>query len=210
MGCRMSELNQYQREQLASLDLAAVYLSGLTPRDRAGFDARLDPYLKFRTAVDAYLKKYFSRFCTHSCYSTRTSACCSRDGIITFWADMLINVAACRPERVACLRRTIQNPLHPHKCIYLGFEGCLWRVRPLVCAMFVCDDALQEAFADRSAARQQWDALRKQAKSFRWPDRPVLFDQLEKQCINAGMDSPLMYLHSSPGLLRVKRKAGLI
>jgi hypothetical protein len=209
MDWRMSELNPYQREQLESLDLAADYLRELSPRDRSGLDTVLRPYMEFRTAVDAYLAKYFSRFCTHSCYTTQTSACCSRDGIITFWADMLINAATCDHEQVEYLRRAIQNPAHPHKCIYLGPEGCLWRVRPLVCAMFVCDDALQAAFDDQPEARRQWDDFLQQAKGFRWPDRPVLFDQLEKQCINAGVDSTLMYLHSSPGLLRVKRKAGL-
>ena len=40
-----------------------------------------------------------------------------------------------------------------------------------------------------------------------WPDRPVLFDELEKLFIKEGYDSPLMYCHKSPGLLRLKSKS---
>jgi hypothetical protein len=47
-------------------------------------------------------------------------------------------------------------------------------------------------------------------KSFRWPDRPVLFDQLEQVFMAVGCRSPLMYINTSPGLLRIKQKAGLL
>ncbi len=205
----MSALTPYQREQLDSLELSMSYLKGLTPKARAELDASIEPYLDFRVEVDVFLKMNFSRYCTHSCYTTQTSACCSRDGIITFWADVLINANASDPRQLDRLRHAIGNPLNRQKCIYLGPDGCLWRVRPLVCAMFLCDDALAMAFEGNSEAKRQWEELNHQAKGFRWPDRPVLFDQLEKHCIAAGVDSSLMYLHSSPGLLRVKRKAGL-
>jgi hypothetical protein len=36
----------------------------------------------------------------------------------------------------------------------------------------------------------------------------VLFDDLEAFFIDCGCTSPLMYLHNSPGLLRVKQKRG--
>ena len=75
--------------------------------------------------------------------------------------------------------------------------------------MFICDDAQAMAFEGNSETERQWERFKRQAKGFRWPDRSVLFDQLEKRCIANGVDSSLMYLHSSPGLLRVKRKAGL-
>jgi hypothetical protein len=49
--------------------------------------------------------------------------------------------------------------------------------------------------------------LKQREKHFRWPDRPVLFDDLEKYFMAAGYSSPLMYLNNSPGLLRVKELA---
>jgi Fe-S-cluster containining protein len=205
----MSDLTPYQHEQLDALELAIAYLEGLTPKSQAELNASIEPYLDFRVEVDAFLKMNFSGYCTHSCYTTQTSACCSRDGIITFWADVLINANASDRQQLERLQHAISNPLNRKKCIYLGSDGCIWRVRPLVCAMFVCDDALAMAFEGSTEAECQWEEFKHQAKGFRWPDRPVLFDQLEKRCIAAGVDSSLMYLHSSPGLLRVKRKAGL-
>jgi hypothetical protein len=205
----MSNITQYQHEQLEALELSISYLNGLTPKARAELNASIEPYLDFRVEVDAFLKMNFSRHCTHSCYTTQTSACCSRDGIITFWADVLINATASDRRQMERLQHAIGNPFNRQKCIYLGPDGCLWRVRPLVCAMFVCDDALAMVFEGNSKAECHWEGFKHQAKGFRWPDRPVLFDQLEKRCIAAGVDSPLMYLHSSPGLLRIKRKAGL-
>jgi hypothetical protein len=83
-------------------------------------------------------------------------------------------------------------------------------VRPLVCAMFLCDPVEKEVMANNVEVRTQWRVLNTQAKSFRWPDRPVLFDTLEKRCMAAGIQSPLMYLNNSPGLLHVKKKAGLL
>jgi hypothetical protein len=205
----MPDLTLYQREQVDALELAIAYLKGLTANERGSLNTIVKPYLAFRAELDEFLELNFSRYCTGSCYTTRTSACCSRDGIITFWADVLINANASDHRHSELLRHAIAHPLNEHKCIYLGPDGCLWRVRPLVCALFLCDDALAMAFKGNPETERQWEGFKRQAKGFRWPDRPVLFDQLEKRCINAGVDSALMYLHSSPGLLRVKRRAGI-
>jgi hypothetical protein len=62
-------------------------------------------------------------------------------------------------------------------------------------------------FKENPVARKRWDALVRQKKDYTWPDRPVLFDTLEQICIDAGYTSPLMFLHNSPELLRVKRQA---
>jgi hypothetical protein len=93
------------------------------------------------------------------------------------------------------------------KCVFLGNEGCLWRIKPIVCEMFLCDAAENAVFKENPVARKRWDALVRQKKDYTWPDRPVLFDTLEQICIDAGYISPLMFLHNSPGLLSVKRQA---
>ena len=57
-----------------------------------------------------------------------------------------------------------------------------------------------------------WDvnqSLREQEKAFKWPDRSVLFDDLEKVFLDLGYRSTLMHLNLSPGLLKVKKMAGL-
>ena len=207
---RMFELNVYQREQLESLKSAIQFLRDLSPNAHSGFRSTIRPYLDFRKKLDDFLEQHFSRYCTQSCFQDRTSACCSRDGIITFWADVVINAEACDASQLRQLKLAIKNPLDARKCIYLGSHGCLWQVRPLVCAMFLCDEAQLRAFREDGVVGLQWEKFKLRAKQFRWPDRPVLFDQLEKQSMAAGIDSPLMYLNSSPGLLQVKRKAGLL
>ena len=73
--------------------------------------------------------------------------------------------------------------------------------------MFLCDSSMAQVFDHRPKARQKWEAFLDEKKRFTWPDQPVLFDQLESYFIDAGYTSPLMYLHNSPGLLRVKQKA---
>jgi hypothetical protein len=206
----MSDLTSYQHEQLEALELATSYLEGLAPHEREWLNNLVRTYIAFRAELDDFLKLNFSRYCTSSCYTTQTSACCSRDGIITFWADLLINAHTSDQRHLERLQRAIKHPLKPQKCIYLGPEGCLWHVRPLVCTMFLCDDALAMAFKNNPEAERRWESLNQKAKGFRWPDRPVLFDRLEACCMAAGINSPLMYLHNSPGLLRVKRKAGLV
>jgi hypothetical protein len=75
--------------------------------------------------------------------------------------------------------------------------------------MFVCDQVQQAVFAPNPAVAKKWRDYQEKARRFRWPDRPVLFDTLEARFLAAGLCSPLMYLHNSPGLLRIKHKAGL-
>jgi hypothetical protein len=74
--------------------------------------------------------------------------------------------------------------------------------------MFLCDPVQEQVFAADPSLRGQWDQLLQAAKGYRWPDRPVLFDRLEQIFIEAGCQSPIMYLHNSPGLIRVKKRAG--
>ena len=170
----------------------------------------LQTYLIFRQKVDEFLGTHFSSYCTQSCFENQQSACCSKDGIITFWADVVINVLLCDEDQLVTLFQSIRYPRSPNKCIYLGKQGCCWQLRPLVCAMFLCDGAQQKALSHQPEAQARWNELNNQARSFRWPDKPVLFDTLEIKFMAAGCRSPLMYLNTSPGLLLVKRKAGLV
>ncbi len=93
------------------------------------------------------------------------------------------------------------------KCIYLGNHGCMWRIKPIVCEMFLCEQAKKEVFQEKPLAGQLWDELKQRKNRYTWPDRPVLFESLERYFIDAGYSSTLMYMHNSPGLLRVKKQA---
>jgi hypothetical protein len=200
---------EYRLEQLAALETAVRYLRSLSEDQTNQLKAKLTEYLKFRDDVDAFLTENFADLCTRTCFESELSACCSKDGIITFFADILINALYASQQEIETLLASLQNRNEGFKCVYLNKNGCLMRIQPIVCKMFLCDKAEEAVFAQNPRLKDQWEALRAQKKRFTWPDRPVLFDFLEEIVIKAGLSSSLMYLHNSPGLLRVKQRAGI-
>jgi hypothetical protein len=196
-------MNAYQAEQLDALNQITNRIELL----RSLQDEAIRPYLSFRRQLDEFSKRHFAAFCNRACFESRTSACCSKDGIITFWADVVINVAEADKHQIDDLFTAIENPLFAAKCIYLGENGCRWQVRPLGCALFLCDKVQEAVLARSPDLHRQWEAYRSTAKTFRWPDRPVLFDHLEQVFLDAGCRSPLMYINTSPGLLHIKQQA---
>ena len=200
-------MTSYQTEQLQTLQMVRRYLAQISEAERESLKAGLADYLTFRDAVDAFQETYFRAICNRKCYQSKLSACCSRDGIIVFFADMIINALMADRATLQRLQDVLTHPHEGFKCVFLGHKGCLWRIKPIVCEMFLCNAAENAVLKENPLARKRWDALVGQKKTFTWPDRPVLFDTLEQKCIEAGYTSPLMFLHNSPGLLRVKRQA---
>lgn len=200
-------MNSYQQEQAQALSLVRRHLADILADKRQVLLSQIKDYLEFRHKVDAFLSEHFSNLCTQKCYQSKRSACCSRDGIITFFGDVVINTLVSKDDEIESLTVAIQKPYDRFKCIYLGDQGCLWQVKPIVCEMFLCKTAAEEVFGQKPEAAEAWNAFKKRRKRFTWPDRPVLFDDLERYFMDAGYSSPLMYLHNSPGLLRVKKQA---
>ncbi len=199
-------MNSYQKEQLEALSLMQGYLANLALDARQTLESRIADYLLFRDDVDAFLEAHFSDVCTLKCFKSKISACCSRDGIITFLGDVVVNALVTPEEEINALRSVLQKPNEGFKCVYLGKQGCMWRVKPIVCEMFLCKSAFQEVLAPKPEAANTWEELQLRKKLFTWPDRPVLFDDLERILLDAGYSSSLMYMHNSPGLLRVKEQ----
>lgn len=201
-------LSDYQQEQLDALLLVRRYLSALAPDRHSALQRQISPYLGYRRRLDGFLDAHFSTLCTRACYESRLSACCTREGIVAFFAEVVINALVSSDSALELLADRLGRPHEGFKCVFLGEQGCLWRVRPIVCALFLCDAAERQVLFPSPVLRRQWQALCQEARNFRWPDRPVLFDDLERRFLDAGLRSSLMYLHFSPGLLRVKRRAG--
>ena len=132
------------------------------------------------------------------------SACCTREGITTFFADVVINVLMSSDKEIDGLVRALSLSNLGTKCVYLGKKGCLWLVKPVVCEMFLCEHARKTVFDNQPQALKEWEKLKRREKRYTWPNRPVLFDDLEAYFIQRGYSSGLMYFHNSPGLLRVK------
>ncbi|MFC1516735.1 hypothetical protein ACFL7E_08270 [Thermodesulfobacteriota bacterium] len=200
-------MRSYQEEQLEAISLIFRHLSRISAKERENLRRKISDYLSFRREVDAFLSKDFGNICTQKCYQNQRSACCSREGIITFFADTVVNILVSRDDEVRFLKTVLQKPNKGFKCIYLGNNGCMWQVKPIVCEMFLCKQAKTEVFDENPAAGEAWEKLNQLKKRFTWPDRPVLFDALERYFMDAGYSSSLMYMHNSPGLMRVKEMA---
>lgn len=203
-------MNEYQQEQLDTVKMVRQGLLRLGDAKRRELTKSMHDYMQFRRSVDTFLDRHFSEVCTQTCYLSRTSACCSKDGIITFFADTVVNALHSTSAQLDRLETMLSKVNGGHRCVYLGSHGCRWTVRPVVCAMFLCDRAMAAVFNDMPEAKQVWASFRQQEKSFKWPDRPVLFDHLENVFLDLGYRSTLMHLNFSPGLLRIKKTAGLI
>jgi hypothetical protein len=200
-------MNSYQKEQLDTLNMVCRHLQTIPKQEKQQLLSKISDYRMFRNTVDAFLGEHFENICTLKCYQSNVSACCSREGIITFFADVVANVLVSAESKVRALSKALIKPNTGFKCIYLSDHGCMWRIKPIICEMFLCHSAEEAVFKRDPLANRFWQQLKQREKQYRWPDRPVLFDDLEKYFIAAGYSSPLMYLHNSPGLLRIKEQA---
>ena len=202
-------MNSYHYEQFETLVNVQKHIAGLNLSERRKLEKLVADYRVFRSDVDAYLSAHFGSVCTHKCFLSKLSACCSREGVITFFADIVINVLSSDKDDVDDLLLILQKPNNGNKCIYLSEKGCRWRIKPIVCQMFLCEHAKEQVFSENPAVKNEWELIEQKRKLFTWPNQPVLFDALEAYFLEVEYQSPLMYLHNSPGLLRVKCKAGL-
>jgi len=198
-------MNAYQKEQLEALQMIRQHLDKLPEPDIKALKAETADYLEFRLQVAGFLETRFSDICTEKCYYSKLSACCSKDGIIAFFADVVINALSAEKDDLDILEYAIQHPANEFKCIFLSETGCLWKIKPIVCEMFFCDEAENRAFKDDPETMTQWEAFKEIKKSYTWPDQPVLFEMLESYFMSKGCDSTLMYIHNSPGLMRIKQ-----
>jgi hypothetical protein len=200
-------MNSYQKEQSETLNMVYRHLKTISVQERQRLLSQISDYLLFRDAVAAFLGEHFKNLCTQKCFQSEMSACCSREGIITFFGDVVVNVLVSNETEIKALARVLNKPNDGFKCIYLGGHGCMWRIKPIICEMFLCDPAKESVFKEKPLTNKLWMEFKQREKHYRWPDRPVLFDDLEKYFMAAGYSSPLMYLNNSPGLLRVKELA---
>lgn len=203
----MVAMSPYQQEHLETFFMIQHHLASLSPLKRRKLEAMIEDYLAFRKETDDFLAAHFSEICTEQCYRNRVSACCSKEGIIAFFADAAINALLSQNEEIEAIMAVLQRENKSFKCVYLGEKGCLWRIKPIVCEMFLCEQAEKKIFAAHPDAKKIWDELNQRKKKYTWPDQPVLFDMLERYFLDAGCSSPLMYMHTSPGLLRMKKLA---
>ena len=202
-------MSEYNRQQKDAILMVRQHLSHLPDSELRWLKQRIRSYLVFRQAVASFQKTHFADLCSEKCFTSYTSACCGREGIITFFADVVINVLLSTQEEIDTLLDTLDTDPGGLNCVYLNNAGCLWRTKPIVCEMFLCEHAKNLVLDNNKALKSHWEKFRQRERRYTWPTRPVLFDDLEAYFIGAGCDSPLMYLHRSPGLLSLKARHGL-
>lgn len=200
-------MTPYQKEQIESLEVVRKHLCGLSEAEIGQLRSLIADYLSYRERVGSFLSEHFESLCSVKCFQSRMSACCSRDGIITFFADVVVNALVSIEADLARIETVLRRPHEGFKCVYLAQDGCLWRIKPIVCEMFLCDAAGEKVFSKNPIARQEWEEFEQEKKRYTWPDRAVIFDTLEEIFMDAGYRTALMYLHNHPGLLRIKQMA---
>ncbi len=197
-------VSEYNRDQWITFRAIADACRKLTPSEIAGLRDSLASYLHFREAVDRYQARYFHETCRGECFETGTSACCGFESIITFFADHAISYLLSDSREMSSLFEALEKPNTTSHCVYLGEHGCLWKVRPITCAMFFCSPGKKSVFPKQPEAESILSELKEREKEFTWPTKPVLFDDLEAYFIRLGLESPHLHFHRSPGLLRLK------
>jgi hypothetical protein len=200
----MMSLSKYNRDQIEAISMVHDYLGSLNYQEISTLRSKIKAYLEFRKEVDEFQERYFSEICTNQCFESRYSACCNLEAVAIFFADVVINVLLSSDKKIHQLLEALWRGSQGFECVYLGNGGCLWNLKPIACEMFLCEDAKREVFGKDDSALRQWEYLRLREKSYTWPDRPVLFDEIEEYFVKRGFSSDIMYFHKGPGLLRVK------
>jgi hypothetical protein len=205
----LDKVSEYNREQWNSFQTIRQAVDTLPESVKEALRESLRPYLQFRHELDAFQEEYFIPICRPACFDTRLSACCGFESIFTFFADEVVTLLLSNPDDLSPLFDVLQRPNKTANCVYLGETGCLWKVRPISCAMFFCDEAKKTLFERSPEAEQRWLAFQDREKGFTRPTQKILFDDLEAFFLELKVDSPHMYFHKSPGLLRLKAKSGV-
>ena len=171
-------MSEYNRDQLEAIRTVRHYLRSLSEPQIFELGKLTKPYLGFRADVVDFQKQHLIETCTQKCFASQTSGCCNREGIATFFADLVINILHSSDEEIDALIETLSRDRGGFKCVYLNRTGCLWRLKPIVCEMFLCEYAKEALLEKDNTLLWQWEKLRQREKEYTWPDRPVLFDEV--------------------------------
>jgi len=87
----MAPLSEYNQQQKDAILMVREHLSQLPESELCWLKKRIKSYLKFRKTVASFQDQHFADICSQKCFTSQTSACCGREGIITFFADVVIN-----------------------------------------------------------------------------------------------------------------------
>jgi hypothetical protein len=204
-----ANVSEYNRDQWYTLTAIERICRALSASEIEELKRSTYAYLAFRQELEAFQHQYVEHFCEQYCFHSGLSLCCGFESIFVFFADQVISLLFSGPDEIVSILRKLQQPNHSSRCVYLDTTGCVWHIRPVSCSMFFCAQVKERILESEADLLNRWKELQNQEKKFTFPDRPVLFDDIEAYFLARGVDSPLMYFHKSPGLLRLKARSGL-
>ena len=111
-------MSSYQQEQREAHQMVLTHLQSLSAAEKESLFALTDEYLAFRKNVNAFFLAHLSDICTLKCYQSRLSACCSKEGVIVFFADVVVNALVSNKEKIDALIRILGKANEGFKCIY--------------------------------------------------------------------------------------------
>ena len=94
-------MRDYNKDQWEALLMIEHHLEGLPASELERLRASATPYLEFRSEVSRFQREFLSEICTQTCFTTRQSACCNSDGIVTFFADVVTRWRYLLPSRIS-------------------------------------------------------------------------------------------------------------
>ena len=103
-------VSPYHSEQIEAITMVVDHIDSRSAWERQKIEAMVSDYLVFRREVEKFLTLHFGDICTQTCYRSQLSACCSREGIITFFADVVVNQLASEPSDIEQLLAALTKP----------------------------------------------------------------------------------------------------
>ena len=179
-------MSEYNTEQLETLRIVRQFLKSLSENETRFYKKQIEDYFLFRKKVSDFSRKNFSSICRAKCFENKLSACCTKEGIITYFADVFINAIHSDTSVLDNMESMLHNGGSSKNCVYLGNNGCIWLIKPIVCEMFFCDFLISEAEKDNPSIKKELEHLKLLQKNFTWPDKPVYFNTIEEVFIERG------------------------
>ena len=83
-------MSLYNRQHMEAILMVRDHFAGISLAMRDRLESEVEHYLEFREEVARFHRRCFADICSVKCFSSRTSACCGREGILVFFADVVV------------------------------------------------------------------------------------------------------------------------
>ena len=109
----------YNQQHLEAFRMVRRHLKGMTNSQMDRLRRQIDAYLTFRRDVSTFQDLHFSKICIDKCFTSKESACCGREGIAAFFADVVINALLSTDAEIDCIIQNLLEDKGDPNCVYL-------------------------------------------------------------------------------------------